>query len=110
MSKHQGAHARHGATDVCPFVPVAGVTMEDCVEIAKRVGATWCTVVMGDLTPHLEMDYQTANAVETLKRAVGTLAALVAGPLVFREEGVAKRVVPAALMTIGVAMVLYRPT
>ncbi len=38
MSKHQGAHARHGATDVCPFVPVAGVTMEDCVELARRVG------------------------------------------------------------------------
>ena len=38
MSKHQGAHARHGATDVCPFIPVAGVTMEDCVEIARGLG------------------------------------------------------------------------
>ena len=38
MSKHSGAHARMGATDVCPFVPVAGVTMEECVEIAKKVG------------------------------------------------------------------------
>ena len=38
MSKHRGAHARMGATDVCPFVPVAGVTMEECVEIAKKVG------------------------------------------------------------------------
>lgn len=38
MTKHSGAHARMGATDVCPFVPVAGVTMEDCVEIAKAVG------------------------------------------------------------------------
>ena len=38
MSQHQGAHARMGATDVCPFVPVSGVTMEDCVEIAKEVG------------------------------------------------------------------------
>jgi len=38
MSKHSGAHARHGATDVCPFVPVAGVTMDDCVEIARAVG------------------------------------------------------------------------
>jgi glutamate formiminotransferase/formiminotetrahydrofolate cyclodeaminase len=37
MSKHSGAHARMGATDVCPFVPVAGVTMEDCVEIAKKL-------------------------------------------------------------------------
>jgi glutamate formiminotransferase/formiminotetrahydrofolate cyclodeaminase len=38
MSKHTGAHPRHGATDVCPFVPVAGVTMDDCVEIARAVG------------------------------------------------------------------------
>ncbi len=38
MSKQKGAHPRHGATDVCPFVPVAGVTMEECVEIARQVG------------------------------------------------------------------------
>ncbi len=42
MSKHKGAHPRMGATDVCPFVPVEGVTMQDCVElsveVAKRVG------------------------------------------------------------------------
>jgi len=39
MTKHTGAHPRHGATDVCPFVPVSGVTMEDCVELARQVGA-----------------------------------------------------------------------
>jgi len=38
MSKHKGAHARMGATDVCPFVPVSGVTMDDCVEYAHRLG------------------------------------------------------------------------
>jgi glutamate formiminotransferase/formiminotetrahydrofolate cyclodeaminase len=38
MSKHSGAHARMGATDVCPFVPVSGVTMEDCAELARRLG------------------------------------------------------------------------
>jgi len=38
MSKHTGAHPRHGATDVCPFVPVRGVNMEDCVAIARKVG------------------------------------------------------------------------
>ena len=38
MSKHSGAHPRMGATDVCPFVPVSGVTMDDCVAIAKRLG------------------------------------------------------------------------
>jgi glutamate formiminotransferase/formiminotetrahydrofolate cyclodeaminase len=38
MRGHQGAHPRFGATDVCPFVPVSGVTMEDCAEIARQVG------------------------------------------------------------------------
>ncbi len=38
MSTHSGAHARMGATDVCPFVPVTGVTMDDCVELAHRLG------------------------------------------------------------------------
>jgi len=38
MSKHQGAHSRIGATDVCPFVPVSGVTMEDCVQLANELG------------------------------------------------------------------------
>ncbi len=38
MSTHSGAHARMGATDVCPFVPVTGVTMDDCVELARRLG------------------------------------------------------------------------
>jgi len=38
MAKHHGSHARMGAMDVCPFVPVAGVTMADCVAIAKETG------------------------------------------------------------------------
>lgn len=38
MSKHSGAHPRMGATDVCPFVPVAGVTMQDCIKITKHLG------------------------------------------------------------------------
>jgi glutamate formiminotransferase/formiminotetrahydrofolate cyclodeaminase len=38
MRKHRGEHPRIGATDVCPFVPVEGATMADCVEVAKRVG------------------------------------------------------------------------
>lgn len=37
MRLHTGAHARQGACDVCPFVPVAGVTMEECVQMAKRL-------------------------------------------------------------------------
>jgi glutamate formiminotransferase/formiminotetrahydrofolate cyclodeaminase len=38
MDAHRGEHPRIGATDVVPFVPVAGVTMDDCVAIARRVG------------------------------------------------------------------------
>ncbi|MCA9753322.1 MAG: glutamate formimidoyltransferase, partial [Gemmatimonadetes bacterium] len=38
MRQHSGAHPRMGATDVCPFVPVSGVTMEDCAELARRLG------------------------------------------------------------------------
>ncbi|HOD54595.1 MAG TPA: glutamate formimidoyltransferase, partial [Candidatus Cloacimonadota bacterium] len=37
MSKHHGAHARMGATDVCPFIPVTGMTMEECVELSKKL-------------------------------------------------------------------------
>ncbi len=38
MSKHSGTHSRIGATDVCPFVPVTGVTMEDCIQLARELG------------------------------------------------------------------------
>ncbi len=37
MAIHSGEHPRMGATDVCPFVPVSGVTMKDCVAIAKSL-------------------------------------------------------------------------
>ncbi|HEY7170876.1 MAG TPA: glutamate formimidoyltransferase [Vicinamibacterales bacterium] len=38
MSKHRGEHPRIGALDVCPFVPVSGVTMDECVRLAREVG------------------------------------------------------------------------
>jgi glutamate formiminotransferase/formiminotetrahydrofolate cyclodeaminase len=38
MTKHRGEHARMGATDVCPFVPMQGATIEDCVALAERLG------------------------------------------------------------------------
>jgi glutamate formiminotransferase/formiminotetrahydrofolate cyclodeaminase len=37
MSQHTGAHSRIGATDVCPFVPVSEVTMDDCIEMAHEL-------------------------------------------------------------------------
>jgi|APSaa5957512493_1039668.scaffolds.fasta_scaffold00046_37 glutamate formiminotransferase/formiminotetrahydrofolate cyclodeaminase len=39
MRSHTGAHARMGATDVCPFIPISEVTMDECIEVSKHVGA-----------------------------------------------------------------------
>src|SRR5512135_3389114 len=38
LTKHTGAHPRLGAADVIPFIPIDGVTLEDCVAIARKVG------------------------------------------------------------------------
>jgi glutamate formiminotransferase len=38
LSKHSGAHPRLGAADVVPLIPIEGVTIEDCVALARRVG------------------------------------------------------------------------
>lgn len=46
MRTHQGEHPRLGATDVLPFVPVRGVTMDDCVRAAHEAG----TIIAHDLS------------------------------------------------------------
>ncbi len=38
LTRHQGEHPRMGATDVVPFIPVEGVTMDQCVDLARRLG------------------------------------------------------------------------
>src|SRR5947199_97370 len=38
LTKHQGAHPRMGAADVVPFIPIDGVSIEDCVLMARHVG------------------------------------------------------------------------
>src|SRR6202047_4273093 len=38
LTKHSGAHPRMGATDVVPFIPIEGLTIEDCVALAGKVG------------------------------------------------------------------------
>jgi len=38
LRKHKGGHPRVGATDVVPFVPLRGTTMQDCIHLAKRLG------------------------------------------------------------------------
>lgn len=60
------------------------------VEVAKRVQATWMTVVPGHLDMRLDMGYQTANVIETLKRAAAILEphglVMVLEPLNFRDH------------------------
>ena len=42
LNHHQGAHPRIGATDVLPFIPIEGVTVEECVALSKEIGrAIW---------------------------------------------------------------------
>jgi glutamate formiminotransferase len=41
MERHQGAHPRVGAVDVIPFVPLRNITMEKCVELARRFGSRY---------------------------------------------------------------------
>ena len=45
LDEHTGEHPRIGATDVVPLIPISGVSMEDCVEIAKRMGQRVATVL-----------------------------------------------------------------
>ena len=39
LTRQQGAHPRIGAADVVPFIPIEGVTLEECVQLAERLGA-----------------------------------------------------------------------
>ncbi len=38
MRHHKGAHPRMGATDVCPLIPISGITLEECAELARSLG------------------------------------------------------------------------
>ena len=38
LNTHQGEHPRLGATDVCPFIPLEGTSMEDCIALARTLG------------------------------------------------------------------------
>lgn len=38
MRRHKGDHPRFGATDVCPLIPISGVTMDECAEYARKLG------------------------------------------------------------------------
>ncbi|VAW31878.1 Glutamate formiminotransferase @ Glutamate formyltransferase, partial [hydrothermal vent metagenome] len=38
LNKHQGEHPRLGATDVCPFIPIRGITLKECITMANELG------------------------------------------------------------------------
>ena len=40
MRQHTGEHPRMGALDVCPFIPIRGTTVEECVQVAKVISFT----------------------------------------------------------------------
>lgn len=64
--------------------------LEEAVEVAKRVNATWMTVVLGDQHPGLRQGYQDANAIEMLRRGAEVLEphnlVMVMEPLNFRDH------------------------
>jgi glutamate formiminotransferase len=43
LEQHRGAHPRIGATDVVPIVPLRGLTMSDCVALARELGRRVCS-------------------------------------------------------------------
>ena len=51
LDQHTGEHPRIGATDVCPFVPISGMTMQEAVQLARGLGqrvgeAAWYTRIL----------------------------------------------------------------
>ncbi len=81
LDGHHGEHPRIGATDVVPFVPVSGITMDECVAMAQRLGARVAREL--DLPVYLyesaatrperrDLAYIRRGEYETLKREIAT--------------------------------------
>ena len=81
MSAHHGAHPRQGATDVCPLVPVAGISMEEVVrlahQLAKRIGdelqiPIYCYEEAALLPERRNLAYCRTGEYESLSARLGT--------------------------------------
>ncbi len=81
MSKHSGAHPRFGATDVCPLVPVANITMEETVEyahkLAERIGTelnipVYCYENAARIEERKNLAVCRAGEYEAVKDRIGT--------------------------------------
>jgi len=81
MSKHKGAHPRFGATDVCPLVPVANITMEETIEyahkLAQRIGEeagvpVYCYEFAARTAERKNLAVCRAGEYEAVKERIGT--------------------------------------
>ena len=61
MSIHSGEHPRMGCVDVCPFIPISNATMDDCIQIAKRVAKTIQTLVFQFFYMDLQQNMKSGN-------------------------------------------------
>ncbi len=82
MSVHKGAHPRQGCTDVCPFIPVSDVSMEECTAIAKELGERIGTELgipvylygyAGSSKERMDLAYVRKGEYESLKDKLGVL-------------------------------------
>ncbi|MFN8060431.1 MAG: glutamate formimidoyltransferase [Vicinamibacterales bacterium] len=69
MATHHGAHPRIGALDVCPIVPVSGITMEACVDVARALGRTLADRL------HLPVYFYEHAATSDERRSLATIRA-----------------------------------
>ena len=81
MSKHSGAHPRFGATDVCPLVPVANISMDEAVEyahqLAKRIGEeagvpVYCYEYAAKIEERRNLAVCRSGEYEGIKERIGT--------------------------------------
>ncbi len=81
MSQHHGAHPRQGATDVCPLIPVAGITMEEVVvyahKLAERIGTElnipiYCYENAARIPERRNLAYCRTGEYESLSSRLGT--------------------------------------
>ncbi|MFC2136704.1 glutamate formimidoyltransferase [Bacteroidota bacterium] len=63
MRKHKGVHPRFGAVDVCPFIPISGISMDETIKIARNFGRQ----IANDLSIHIYL-YENAAAKENRKK------------------------------------------
>lgn len=81
LETHRGEHPRIGATDVVPFVPIRGVTMDECVALARRLGERVARELdipvylyehAATRPEHRDLAYLRRGEYETLKREIAT--------------------------------------